>query len=130
MNVERIRVLLADDEEEWLSTVVERLGFRGMDAVGVTRGVDVLREVDSRGFDAVVLDVKMPGLGGLDVIRRMKETHGEMEVILLSGHGSKESMEEGLRLGAFEYLQKPIDIEALVEAIKRAAARGRERSSG
>lgn len=120
-----LRVLLADDEEEWVSTVVERLSMRNIEAVGVTSGVDVLRRMEESEFDAVVLDVKMPGLGGLDVIRRLKQTHARVEVILLSGHGSRDSMEEGIRLGAFQYLQKPVDIEMLVEVLRRAGFKTR-----
>jgi DNA-binding NtrC family response regulator len=119
----RLRVLFVDDEEELVSAVVERMELRDIDAQGATTGVDALRRVDAQAFDVVVLDVRMPGLGGLDVIRRIKQSHPQLQVILLSGHGSKETVEEGLRLGAFDYLQKPVDIDNLLQIIRRAAAR-------
>jgi len=118
----RIRVLFVDDEEELVTAVVERLGIRGIDARGATRGDEALQKVKEEEFDVVLLDVKMPGIGGLDTIRQLKKLHAEVEVILLSGHGSTEDVEEGLRLGAFDYLQKPVDIDYLVEVIRRAAA--------
>ncbi|MBI5477505.1 MAG: response regulator [Deltaproteobacteria bacterium] len=118
-----LRVLFVDDEEELVSTVVERLGLRGIEATGATSGQEALTRVEEQAFDVVVLDVRMPGLGGLDVIKRLKQSHPDLEVILLSGHGAKEDVEVGLRLGAFDYLQKPVDLEDLIEILKRAAAR-------
>ena len=122
--MERLCVLFVDDEEELVSAVVERLELRGFDAVGATSGSEALELIASRTFDAVVADVKMPGLGGLELARDLKLRRPEVNVILLSGHGSSEDVEEGLRLGVVEYLQKPIDIEVLVEVLKRAAAEG------
>ena len=120
--MDRLRVLFVDDEEELVSAVVERLELRGIEALGVTCGVDALRKVEEQEFDVIVVDVKMPGIGGLDVIRKLKELHDDLEVILLSGHGSTEAVEQGLRLGAFDYLQKPVEIEQLVEVIRRAGS--------
>lgn len=122
--MEPLRVLFVDDEEELVSAVVERLGIRGVQAAGATNGLDALKKVDEEEYDVVVLDVRMPGLGGLDVIRHLRRSHPKIEVILLSGHGSKEYVEEGLSLGAFDYLQKPVDIDELVDILKRAASRG------
>lgn len=118
----KIRVLFVDDEQELVSAVVERLEIRGIDAVGVCRGEDALKAVQEQEFDVVVLDVRMPGLDGFDVIRQLKRTRPGLEVILYSGHGSKDAAEEGMRLGAFDYLQKPIDIGQLVHTIRKATA--------
>jgi DNA-binding NtrC family response regulator len=117
-----VRVLFVDDEEELVSAVVERMQLRGIQASGVTSGSEALKMVDGNGFEVIVLDVRMPGVGGLDVIRRIKHRHPHIEVVLLSGHGSTEDVEEGLRLGAFEYLQKPVDIGHLLDIVRRAAA--------
>lgn len=117
-----LRVLFVDDEDELVSAVVERLEIRGFKALGATSGVEALRKVEEQEFDVVVVDVKMPGLGGLDTIRELKKSHGDLRVILLSGHGSTEDVDEGLRLGAFDYLQKPVEIEKLAEIIHQAAA--------
>jgi two-component system, OmpR family, response regulator CpxR len=117
-----VRVLFVDDEEELVTAVVERLQLRGIRASGATSGSDALKKVEENGFEVLVLDVRMPGMGGFDVIRKIKHEHPDIEVVLLSGHGSTEDVDEGLRLGAFDYLQKPVDIEHLVDIIRRAAA--------
>lgn len=122
--MDRLRVLFVDDEEELVSAVVERLGIRGIEASGATTGLEALKMVDEGEFDVVVLDVRMPGLGGLEVIRQMKKSHPDLEVVLLSGHGSGEYAREGLSLGAFDYLQKPVDIDELVGILRRAAPGG------
>lgn len=115
-----MRVLFVDDEEELVSAAVERLQLRGVDAVGVTSGDEALRQISEAPFDIVVLDVKMPGLGGLEVIQRIKAEHPGLQVVLLSGHGSKEDAEEGMRLGAFSYIMKPIDTEDLLRVLRDA----------
>ena len=119
-----LRVLFVDDEKDLVSTVVERLELRGIDATGAVSGQEALALVGERPFDVVLLDVRMPGLGGFDVIRRIKQSHPDLAVILLSGHGAKEDADTGLRLGAFDYLQKPVDLEDVVAILHRAAANG------
>jgi len=114
--------LFVDDEEELVSAVVERLELRGVVARGAVTGTDALRLIEEVEFDVVVLDVKMPGIGGLDVIRRVKSEHPALQVVLLSGHGSTEDVAEGWRLGAFDYLQKPVDIDVLLGILRKAAA--------
>jgi len=116
----RLRVLFVDDEEELVSTVVERLELRGIDATGATSGVDALQCIKEQVFDVAVLDVKMPGLGGFEVITRIRQDQPDLSVVFLTGHGSEESAAEGERMGAFDYLMKPVDIDALVEILHRA----------
>lgn len=129
MDDEPLRVLFVDDESELVTAVVERLQLRGFDAQGETSGSAALGRLRDETFDVVVVDVKMPGIGGLEVIRRIKARTPELEVILLSGHGSATASEEGLELGAFDYLIKPVKIEALVERIRKAAERRSEARS-
>jgi len=117
-----LRVLFVDDEEELVSAVVERLQLRGIEAQGATAGADALGLIEREAFDVVVADVKMPGLGGLEVVRQVKALHPGLQVILLSGHGSHADAEEGRRLGAFDYVEKPIDIEILIGILRNAAA--------
>ncbi len=119
-----LRVLFVDDEEELVSAVVERLELRDIEAFGATSGVEALQQLDKQEFDVVVMDVRMPGLGGLDTLRRIGRVHPQLQVVLLSGHGSTENVEEGLRLGAFAYLEKPVDIEHLLDVIRNAAENG------
>jgi DNA-binding NtrC family response regulator len=116
-----LRVLFVDDEEELVSAVVERLGLRGIEVQGALTGEEALQLIEQRDFDVVVLDVKMPGLGGLEVIKRIKQDHPGLAVVFLTGHGAEEDAEAGLRMGAFQYLMKPIDIEALVQILRKAA---------
>jgi DNA-binding NtrC family response regulator len=120
-----LRVLFVDDEEELVSTVVERLELRGIAATGVVSGEEALTRIEKQPFDVVVLDVRMPGLGGLEVIKRIKQSHPDLQVLLLSGHGAKEDATTGLRLGAFDYLQKPVDLEDLIAILHRAVAGGK-----
>lgn len=123
--MEGLRILIVDDEEELVSALVERLKLRGFRATGVTRGEEALGFLREEKCDVVLLDVKMPGLGGLEVIRRIKADHPGLEVVLLTGHGSVKSVEEGMALGAFDYLMKPVKIDNLVRVLS-AAGSGRE----
>jgi len=122
--MDRLRVLFVDDEDELVSAVVERLEIRDIEAYGATNGVAALQKLEELEFNVAILDVRMPELGGLATLRRIKHLYPKLEVILLSGHGSTEDVEEGLRLGALAYLQKPVDIEDLVELIRKAARDG------
>jgi DNA-binding NtrC family response regulator len=118
--MEHLRLLFVDDEEELVSAVVERLELRGIDAVGVTSGDEALDRLREERFDVVVIDVKMPGIGGIDVLRTVNRRHPDVKVILMTGHGSAEDSEIGRRLGAIAYLQKPVDLEDLLTTIDRA----------
>ncbi|MFC1708083.1 response regulator [Planctomycetota bacterium] len=120
--MKRIRVLLIDDEEELVSALAERLMLRDIEAVGVTRGAEGLRWLEKEQFDVIILDLKMPDMSGMEVMRRVGKLAPEVPVILFTGHGSVKSSEEGLEQGAFAYLAKPIRIEELVATIKEAAA--------
>lgn len=121
--MEGLRILIVDDEEELVSALVERLKLRGFRATGVVRGDDALSFLEQQECDVVLLDVKMPGLGGLEVIRRIKRDRPGVEVVLLTGHGSVKSVEEGMALGAFDYLMKPVKIDNLVRVLAAAGAR-------
>jgi DNA-binding NtrC family response regulator len=118
--MEHLRLLFVDDEEELVSAVVERLELRGIDAVGVTSGDEALHRLREERFDVVVVDVRMPGIGGIDVLRTVNRRHPDVKVILMTGHGSAEDSEIGRRLGAIAYLQKPVDLEDLLTTIDRA----------
>ena len=118
-----LRVLIVDDETELVSALKERLILRGFEAEGVTSGSDALAFLEDHECDVVLLDVKMPGLGGLEVIRRIKSLRPKLEVILLTGHGSVRSVEEGMALGAFDYLMKPVKIAELVPILTAAGSK-------
>ena len=117
------RVLLVDDEEEFVSALSERLRLRGIEADSALNGEEALARLVEKEFEVVILDVMMPGLGGLEVLRQIKTTHPNTQVILLTGHGSTREGIEGMRLGAFDYLIKPVDIEEMLEKMKEAASK-------
>ncbi len=118
--MDRLQVLFVDDEEELVSAVVERLQLRGIEALGATTGSDALKLIEENAYDVIAVDVKMPGLGGLEVVRRVKERQPNLQVVLLSGHGSRDDAEEGRRLGAYDYVEKPIDINIFIDILRKA----------
>jgi DNA-binding NtrC family response regulator len=115
------RVLLVDDEEEFVSALSERLMLRGIEVDSALHGEEALARMEEKEFEVVILDVMMPGLSGLEVLRQIKSTHPNTQVILLTGHGATREGIEGMRLGAFDYLIKPVDIEEMLEKMKEAA---------
>lgn len=118
-----IRILIVDDEEELASTLAERLELRDFEVEVATGGSDALKLVRQRDFNVLIADVKMPGIGGLDLMAAVRRENPEVPVILFTGHGSVAEADRGKRAGAFDYVMKPVDIEALVEKIRNAAAR-------
>lgn len=121
-----IRVLIVDDEAELVTALEERLNLRGFEASGVTTGAEALALLGDEPFDVVLLDLKMPGLGGLEVIRRIKEERPGLQVILLTGWGSEEDAKKGQALGAYDYLMKPVKISELVRVLLSACDREEE----
>ena len=119
--MDKICVLVVDDEGEFVDAVVERLNLRGFDAKGATNGREALKCMHQRSYNVVLLDVKMPELGGLEVIRKVKETWPNLQVVLLTGHGSSQDAEEGIQLGAYKYLMKPVNIEDLISILREAS---------
>ena len=116
----KIKLLLVDDEKEFVTTLSERLQMRNFDSTCVFNGDEALHSITINVPDVMILDLKMPGTGGMEVLRRLKFTHPEIRVIVLTGHGSEKDKEEAFRLGAFEYLQKPVDIKKLTKHIQYA----------
>jgi DNA-binding NtrC family response regulator len=114
------RVLLVDDEEEFVSALSERLMLRGIEVDSALNGEEALARLVEKDFEVVILDVMMPGLSGLEVLKQIKSTHPDTQVILLTGHGSTREGIEGMRLGAFDYLIKPVDIDEMLTKMKEA----------
>lgn len=119
----KMRLLLVDDEERFLATTRILLEKRGVETLTATNGSDALALLDEKPTDVVILDVKMPGMDGVEVLRRIKQKHPLVEVIMLTGHGSVESAVEGLKLGAFDYVMKPMDIPDLLAKAEEAHAK-------
>lgn len=113
-------VLLVDDELEFLATLVKRLTKRGLNISTAKNGEDALKIIGGKMIDVVVLDVRMPGIGGIQTLREIKKKDPLMEVIMLTGHASVEVAIEGMELGAFDYLMKPADIDELFYKLQDA----------
>ena len=117
------RVLIVDDELDLLETLVKRLKRRAIDATGIDSGIKALALLEAEHFDVVILDVRMPGMDGIETLKEMKKKRPLMEVIMLTGHGSVESGVQGMQYGAFDYVMKPANIDDLLEKIHEAYQR-------
>ncbi|RJO63458.1 MAG: response regulator [Myxococcales bacterium] len=114
------KVLLVDDEKDFVLTLSERLEMRDIAPAVAYDGEEALNILKEEEPEVMVLDLKMPGIDGIEVLRRVKAEHPKVEVIILTGHGSEKDRELCLSLGAFAYLEKPVDIETLSKTMKAA----------
>ncbi|TVM17891.1 response regulator [Oceanidesulfovibrio indonesiensis] len=119
-----IRVLLVDDEADFVETLAERLEIRGFEPSVALDGPAALERLKNFGPDVMVLDLKMPGMGGLEVLREGLRKSPKLPVIMLTGHGSEQERDEALASGASTYLQKPIDIETLAKLLEETTSAG------
>lgn len=113
MDTPNFNVLLVDDEPDFLYPLVKRLSKRNLNIDSVGSGEAALEIINKKLIDVVVLDVKMPGMDGLETLRAIKTLSGLIEVIMLSGHASLDAAIEGMENGAFDYLMKPVDFDEL-----------------
>ncbi|MDR3641768.1 MAG: response regulator [Humidesulfovibrio sp.] len=120
MNKSDWKILLVDDEHEFITTLAERLELRGINARVVFDGESALLAVAEAEPHVMILDVLMPGIKGLEVLERVKRTSPNVQVLLLTGHGSTRDGIEGMRLGAFDYMMKPLNIDTLIEKMESA----------
>jgi len=114
------KVLLVDDEREFVETLSERLQIRDMGAAVTYDGQSALELVQEEEPEVIIIDLKMPGIDGLEVLKKVKKTRPEIEVVVLTGHGSRADREVCMKFGAFAYLQKPVDIDELSDILKKA----------
>ncbi len=114
------RVLLVDDETDFLETLVKRLQKRNTAVAGAQSGTEALDLLEREDFDVVVLDVRMPGMDGIETLRRIRKRFPLVEVVLLTGHANMEVAVEGMELGAFDYLMKPVDLDELLYKVQDA----------
>lgn len=119
--MQKFNILVVDDEQEFRDLTVKRLEKRGLAARGAESGEEALEMLrKSIDNDVVLLDVKMPGIDGIETLRRIRADHPLLEVVMLTGHASVESGVEGMKLGAFDYLMKPIELDELIEKLTQA----------
>ena len=117
---ENIKVLLVDDEEEFVRTLSERIQLRDIGSKVVLDGEKAVESLEEEIPDVMVLDLKMPGMNGIEVLKKVKEAYPQVKVVMLTGHGSEKDEEEARKLGAFDYLQKPSGLERIIDSIKKA----------
>ena len=128
--MDKLKVLLVDDEEEFVKALADRIKMRDLGADVALNGEQALRIVDDEVPDVMVLDLRMPGIDGMEVLRRVKKAYPKVEVIILTGHGSEADEREARKLGAFDYLQKPTSIDVLVQKLKEAGSRVKKAMEG
>jgi CheY-like chemotaxis protein len=124
------KLLLVDDEREFVQTLSERLSMRDIDSAVVYDGESALDLMAADDPEVMILDLKMPGIDGFEVLRKTKATRPNVEVVILTGHGSEEDRATCMQLGAFAYLQKPVDIEELSATLKQAYIKVQDRKQG
>jgi DNA-binding NtrC family response regulator len=119
-------VLLVDDEVPFVETMTKRLSKRDLNIITAYSGEEALERLNkNRNTDVVILDVKMPGMNGIETLEKIRNQFPLMEVIMLTGHATVESAIEGMKLGAFDYLMKPCEIEQLMAKVQEAAKKKR-----
>ena len=121
------RVLLIDDEVQFVTTTAKRLRRRGFVVLEANSGPEGLRHLEREPVDAVVLDVGMPGMDGIQVLRELKMRYPGVQVLMLTGHADMEVAISGMAMGAFDYLMKPVELEVLAGKIREACSRKKER---
>lgn len=117
------RVLLVDDEVDFVEVLAERLEARELDVEKAFSGEEALAAAEKKVFDAIVLDVAMPGMNGIETLEKLLEINPDLQVILLTGHATLEQAAAAIRIGALDLLEKPADIDTLVSKIELAATR-------
>ena len=119
MTKEDIKILLVDDEKQFVDTLAERLSMRGFEARVAYDGPQALKAVE-QPTDVIVLDLRMPGMDGFEVLRNVKNSNPQVQVIILTGHGGDAEEQTAYRMGAYNFLKKPMDIDELLSSIRMA----------
>lgn len=119
MSKEEIKILLVDDEKQFVDTLAERLAMRGFSARVAYDGPQALNAVEEP-TDVIVLDLRMPGMDGFEVLRSVKKSNPQVQVIILTGHGGDAEEQTAYRMGAYNFLKKPMDIDELLNSIRMA----------
>lgn len=121
--MENTKVLIVDDEKEFCETLAERMKNRGLEVITSTSGPEALKKIKEENVDTVILDLVMPEMDGLTALQKIKEEMPELQIILLTGHASVKKGIEAMKLGAFDFIEKPADIQQLLSLIKEAKSK-------
>ena len=116
------KILLVDDEKDFIEALGERMENRGMNVSTTTSAKDALKKMEEEPYDAIILDLQMPEMDGIEALKAIKKKNPDMQVILLTGHATVEKGIEAMKLGAMDLIEKPADIETIAEKIKKAQA--------
>ncbi len=119
----KTRIMLVDDEDRLLSTTKKLFEKLGFDVFTCTSGKEALKLLEQEDVHVVFLDIKMPGMDGIETLQRIKKQFPFVEVVILTGHASMEAAVEGLKLGAFDFLIKPVSMKELLENVEEASAK-------
>jgi len=116
------KILIVDDENDFVAVLAKRLRVHGWDADTAESGQEALEKVAVSDFTAIILDLKMPGFNGIETLKRLKKCNPNLQIILLTGHGSIREGVDAMKYGAIDFLEKPADFDELVAKIKEAKA--------
>ncbi|OHE54910.1 MAG: two-component system response regulator [Thermodesulfovibrio sp. RBG_19FT_COMBO_42_12] len=116
----KANVLLVDDEEQFLKVLSQRLEGKGLKVDTSTSGEDALKKVKGKDFDAIILDLVMPGMSGIETLKRIRSENPDLQIILLTGHATVEKGVEAMKTGAVDFLEKPADLNKILEKVAEA----------
>jgi DNA-binding NtrC family response regulator len=114
------KILLVDDEQDFLETLSQRISLRGIDVAATTSAKEAIAKVAAESYDAIILDLQMPEMDGLEVLKAIKELKPEMQIIVLTGHATVKKAIEAMKLGALDLIEKPVDLDTILKKIKKA----------
>ena len=120
------KVLLVDDEKDFLEVLAQRLEVQGYEVETVESGEEAVTLLETKSYDAVVLDLSMPGIGGMETLKTVRANRPNMQIIILTGHGTLEAGIESMKAGASDFIEKPVDFSVLVKKIDVAQKKRRE----
>ncbi len=120
MEEKPINLLIVDDEEQFLESIGKRLSVRGFNVIAVDRGEKAIEAAKENSIDIALVDLKMPGINGEETLKSLKQEYRWMEIVILTGHGSVESAVECTQSGAYSYLQKPCELDKLLDVLVSA----------
>jgi DNA-binding NtrC family response regulator len=114
------KILLVDDEQDFLEALSQRISLRGLDVASTTSAKEAITKVAAESYDAIILDLQMPEMDGLEVLKAIKELKPETQIIVLTGHATVKKAIEAMKLGALDLIEKPVDLDTILKKIKKA----------